>query len=282
MTEGGLTSTPHNLQDEVAVLTKPTYKGYPEETGLHVATHEFQKMHEPKISKLKGACTSSARLVFQYWLKDIHVHVQDRRLMQREAIQLVKDFTTECAWDEMEFYMGMVAEDQSFEGLTDHLHNAFQSGETLSKLINDLHGWSQKAHLTKDTVTDDLQVLARKIIVHKASFCLKANNQLKTQYAHITGSILCGHGPSALQFSPEKETFTRFLGYLVTMFRGHARQSKSSVTSKGTDSEVNQISGLENKLSRNYRQCQNKINMQEAQINSLQNQNTQLKGPLPT
>ena len=30
----------------------------------------------------------------------------------RKAIQLVKDFTTECAQDEVEFYMGMVAEEE--------------------------------------------------------------------------------------------------------------------------------------------------------------------------
>ena len=66
-------------------------------------------MQEPKIGKLKGGYSSSARLIFQSWLKDIHVYVEDRRLTQREAIQLVKDFTAEHAWDEVEFYMGMVA-----------------------------------------------------------------------------------------------------------------------------------------------------------------------------
>ena len=38
--------------------------------------------------------------------------------MQREAIQLLKDFIAEHAQDEMEFYMGIVTEEgQSFEGL---------------------------------------------------------------------------------------------------------------------------------------------------------------------
>ena len=37
----------------------------------------------------------------------------------------------EHAQDEVEFCMGMMAEeDQSFEGLIDHLHDALQSGET--------------------------------------------------------------------------------------------------------------------------------------------------------
>ena len=85
--------------------------------------------------------------------------------MQRETIQLVKDFTAKCTQDEVEFYMGMVVEeDKSFEGLIDHLCDTFQSGDTLSKLISDFYGWSQKTQETEDTFADDLQVLARKII----------------------------------------------------------------------------------------------------------------------
>ena len=64
---------------------------------LHVAAHEFSKMWEPKFSKLKGGYSSSASLIFQSLLKDICVHVEDRRLTQRKAIQLVKDITAECA-----------------------------------------------------------------------------------------------------------------------------------------------------------------------------------------
>ena len=85
--------------------------------------------------------------------------------MQREAIQLVKEFTAKHTQDEVEFYMGMVAEeDQSFEGLIDHLCDAFQLGETLSEFISDFYGQSQKTRETEDTFADYLQVLARKII----------------------------------------------------------------------------------------------------------------------
>ena len=103
-------------------------------------------MHEPKISKLKGGYTSSAGLIFQSWLKDICVHVQDIKLTQREAIQLVKDFTMECAWDKVELYIGMIAEEQSFEGLIEHLQDAFQSGETLSELIIKFYDWGDQGH----------------------------------------------------------------------------------------------------------------------------------------
>ena len=186
MTEGSFTSsTPCIQQEEVALPSKPIIQSHPEEIGLHVAVHKFRKMQEPNISKLKGGYSSSAGLVFQSWLKDIHVHVEDRRLTQRETIQLVKDFTAEHAQDEVEFYMGMVTkEDQSSEGLIDHLHDSFQSGKTLSELISEFNGWSQKARETKYTFANDLQVLARKIIAHKPSFCKEVNQQLKAQYMH--------------------------------------------------------------------------------------------------
>ena len=150
---GVVSSTPHRYQEEVVLPSRPTESNHPEEVRFHAAAHKFRKMQEPKISKLKGSYSSSAGLIFQPWLIDIHVHVEDRRLTQREAIQLVKDYTMECAWDEVEFYMGMIAEeDQSFEGLIDHLHDAFQSGGTLSELISDFYGQSQKARETEHTL----------------------------------------------------------------------------------------------------------------------------------
>ena len=58
--------------------SRPVKRNHPEDVGLHVAAHKFQKMWEPKISKLKGGYSSSAGLIFQSWLKDIRVHVDDR------------------------------------------------------------------------------------------------------------------------------------------------------------------------------------------------------------
>ena len=83
---------------------------------MKVAVQEFHKLHEPKINKLKGGYSANANLIFQSWLKDINIHVEDQNLTEREAIQLVKDFTTERAHDEVGFYMGMITDDQqSFE-----------------------------------------------------------------------------------------------------------------------------------------------------------------------
>ena len=134
---------------------------------------------------------------------------------------------------------------------------------------------------TEDTFADDLQVVARKIIVWKPSFYLEANQWLKAQYAHtLQDPYYTAMVHSTLQSSQGEETFTRFQGHLVTMFDGCTRQRKSSATSSGINAKVSEVRDLEAKLSNNSRQWQHRINQQEAQISSLHEQNKQLKGLL--
>ena len=86
-------------------------------------------------------------------------------------MQLVKDFTAECACNEVEFYMGMVVDDQqTFEGLVQHLKNAFQSSKTTSKVISDFYARAQKKNKSEEVFADDLQILVCKIIARKPEF----------------------------------------------------------------------------------------------------------------
>ena len=175
---------------------------------------EFQKLHEPKINKLKGGYSATANLIFQSWLKDINAHVEDRNLTEREAIQLVKDFSAERARNEVEFYMGMITdEQQSFDGLVNHLKNAFQLGETVSELISDFYSHHQKKNESEDAFAEDLQILVWKIIARKPSFRAEANEQLKSQYAHkLHDQYYAAIAQSVLQTSDPSETFMQFLG----------------------------------------------------------------------
>ena len=79
---------------------------------MKVEAQEFCKLCKPKINKLKGGYSATANLTFQSWLKDINIHVKDWNLTERKAIQLVKDFTAERACNEVEFYMGMITDNQ--------------------------------------------------------------------------------------------------------------------------------------------------------------------------
>ena len=74
-------------------------------------------------------------------------------------MQLGKDFTTEHAHDKVEFYMVMVVEDQQmFEDLMQHLKNAFQLRQTISKQISDFYVWAQKKNESEDIFAYDLQI----------------------------------------------------------------------------------------------------------------------------
>ena len=127
-------------------------------------------------------------------------------------MQLVKDFTAEHARDEVKFYMEMVAEEQqTFEGLVQHLKNAFQSGETTSKLISDFYGWAQKKKESKEAFVDELQILVHKIIARKLKFRQDANEQLKSQYAHkLKDPYYAAIDHNMLQSLEDSESFNQF------------------------------------------------------------------------
>ena len=83
--------------------------------SLQAAATDFKKLHELKGAKFKGGYSSDASLVFQSWLKDIQVYTIECCLSQQEAIQLVKDYTSEQARSEVEYYLGLTPkEEQSF------------------------------------------------------------------------------------------------------------------------------------------------------------------------
>ena len=108
--------------------------------SLQAAATEFKKLHELKVAKFKGGYSSNASLAFQSLVNDIWVYTIECHLSQWEAIQLVKDYTSEQARSEVEYYLGLTPEEeQSFQGLIDHLSLTFQSCKTVSSLIADFY-----------------------------------------------------------------------------------------------------------------------------------------------
>ena len=179
-------------------------------------------------------------------------------------MQLIKDFTAECAHNKVEFYMGMVVEEQqTFEGLIQHLKNAFESGKTISKLISDFYGWAQKKNESKDVFADYLHVLVQKIIARKPELRKDANEQLKSQYAHklkdpYYAAIAC----SMLQSSDNMESFTKFQGCLAMTFSGNSRLGKTGSHTAAVEVSscvISEEAGEHRELSKNSRQRQNKI-----------------------
>ena len=233
--------------------------------SLQAAATEFKKLREPKVAKFKGGYSSNASLVFQSWLKDIRVYTIEHHLSQWEAIQLVKDYTSEQARSEVEYYLGLTPEqEQSFQGLIDHLSLAFQSCETVSSLIADFYNLVPEDQGNWRCLrADELQILVRKIIARKPEFIHEANQALKHQYAQnlrdpYFGVVARGQCLS----SPDSESFTQFRGRLALMFNSWGKQQCARVNVTSTAVE----SGDSEHLSCNSRQRQNKIDAQAAEI----------------
>ena len=176
--------------------------------------------------------------------------------------------------------MGMIMDDQqTFDGLVNHLKNAFQLGETVSELISDFYGHHQKRNESEDVFVDDFQILVRKIIACKPSLREEANKQLKCQYAHklhdqYYAAIAC----SALQTSDHTESFTQFCGCFTLTFGSHSKPGKISSQATAIKTTASTISEVfwEPKLSKNSQQRQNIINQQAFKISSPEAQNQKL------
>ena len=141
--------------------------------------------------------------------------------------------------------MGMITDDQqSFDGLVNHLKHAFQSGEIMSELISDFYsGWHQKKNESEDAFADDLQILVRKIIACKPSFRAEANEQLKNQYAHkLHDQYYAAIAHSVLQTSDPLETFTQFWGQLALTFGSNSKLGKVSSQTAAIETTASMIS----------------------------------------
>ena len=170
------------------------------------------------------------------------------------------------ARSEVEYYLGLTPEEeQSFQGLIDHLSLAFQSCEMVSSLITDFYNQSQKIWETKDAFADELQVLVRKIVAQKPELISEANQALKHQFAqNLRDPYFRVVARGQCLSSPDSESFMQFWGRLALMFNSWGKQhAKASVTTAAVDS------GDQEYLSCNSRQRQAKIDAQAAKIASM-------------
>ena len=128
------------------------------------ASKEFCWMREPKITKFKGSYSADAELQFRSWRNDVLSHIQDCKLDNKAAIQLIKDMTAESAHCEVEFQLDLCGSDTSCQDLIKHSSVAFQGGNDEANLLAEFYSHSQKAKETEEAFADELQILARKVI----------------------------------------------------------------------------------------------------------------------
>ena len=64
----------------------------------------------------------------------------------------------------VEFQLDLYSGDINYQDLFKHLSVAFQGGNDKANLLVEFYNYSQKAKETEEAFTDELQILARKVI----------------------------------------------------------------------------------------------------------------------
>ena len=244
------------------------------------ASKEFRRMREPKITKLRGGYSADAELVFRSWRVDILANIHDRELDNKSAIQLIKEQTLDNARREVEFQLDLCGGVITYEDLLKHLSIAFQGGDDEANLLAEFYSRAQKTKETEEAFADELQILARKVIIKKPDFRVNLDSTLKQRYA----SQLLDHNSvsiaKTLLVQMSKCSFTEFRNELArvldTRRKAIAKASLKPVTSKAIEVEEDEEqdalpppSKSSNKPSSSIIKKDKKINAQSAQIKDL-------------
>ena len=200
------------------------------------ASKEFWRMREPKITKLRGGYSADAELVFRSWRADILANIQDRELDNKAAIQLIKEQTLDNAHREVEFQLDLCGGVISYQDLLKHLSIAFQGGDDEANLLAEFYSCAQKVKESEEAFADELQILARKVIINKPDFMVNLDTTLKQRY---DSQLLDRNSTSiakTLLVQTSKCSFTEFCNKLArdldTRRRAITKASVKPVTSK--------------------------------------------------
>ena len=241
---------------------------------------EFWHMQEPKITKLRGGYSADTELVFRSWRVDILANIHDRELDNKSAIQLIKEQTLDNARHEVKFQLDLCGGVIAYEDLLKHLGITFQGGNNEANLLAEFYSHAQKMKETEEAFADELQLLARKVIIKKPDFRVNLDSTLKQHYASQLLDRNSASIAKTLLVQMSKCSFTEFRNELArvldTRHKAIAKASLKPVTTKAIEVEEDEEqdalpppSKSLNKPSTSIIQKDKKIHAQSAQIKDL-------------
>ncbi len=246
------------------------------------ASKEFRRMREPKITKLRGGYSADAELVFRSWRADILANIHDRELDNKSAIQLIKEQTLDNARREVEFQLDLCGGVITYKDLLKHLSVAFQGGDDEANLLAEFYSRAQKSKETEEAFADELQILARKVIIKKPDFRVNLDTTLKQRYASQLLDRNSASIAKTLLVQMSKCSFTEFRNELArvldTRRKAIAKASLKPVTTKSVEAEEEEDQEADappssikssNKPSTSNIKKDKKIHAQSAQIKDL-------------
>ena len=203
------------------------------------ASKEFQRMWEPKITKLHGGYSADAELMFWSWQVDILANIQDRELDNKAAIQLIKEQTLDNACQEVKFQLDLCGGNITYQNLLRHLSITFQGGDDEANLLAEFYSHGQKLKESEEAFADELQILACKVIIKKPDFRVNLDTTLKQHYASQLYNRNSTSIAKALLVQMELCSFTEFCNELARVLGTHqcaiSNANMKSVTTKSVE-----------------------------------------------
>ena len=203
---------------------------------------EFWQMREPKITKLRGGYSTDAELMFRSWKSDILANISNRELDNKAAIQLIKEQTLDNACREVEFQLDLCGGNITYQDLLQHLGIAFQGGDNEANVLAKFYSRRQYAKESEESFTDELQLLARKVISKKPDFRVNLDNTMIQRYASQLYDRSNASIAKALLLQMPTVSFTQYCNELARVLGTRQCQNKGvsskaiSATQEGTES----------------------------------------------
>ena len=101
---------------------------------------------------------------------DILVHITNRELDNKVAIQFIKEQTLDNAHCEVEFQLDLCGGKITYQDLLKHLSITFQGGDNEANILAKFYSHAQHAKESEEVFAVELQLLARKVISKKPNF----------------------------------------------------------------------------------------------------------------
>ena len=234
------------------------------------ASKEFCRMHEPKITKLRGGYSSDAELMSRSWKSSILVHINDRELDNKSAIQLIKEQTLDNACHEVEFQLDLCGGKITYQDLLQHLGITFQEGNDEANVLAEFYSRRQYSKESEEALADELQLLAGKVISKKPDFRVNLDTTMKQWYASQLYDCSNASIAKALLLQIPNVSFTQYRNELARVLGTCQHPSKSvssksmSATSEGTESEEE-----DKAVSKSQHEHDKEISAQSSQIKDL-------------
>ena len=236
------------------------------------ASKEFWQMREPKITKLRGGYSADTELIFWSWRADILANIQNREVDNKAAIQLIKEQMLDNARHEVEFQLDICGGNITYQNLLRHLSITFQGGDDEANLLAEFYSRGQKLKESEEAFADELQILARKVIIKKPDFRNNLDTTLKQRY---TSQLLDRNSTSiakTLLVQMQQCSFTEFRTELArvlgTRRRAISKARAKPVMTKSVEVEE-EDAPLPLKPSKSLIKKDKKISAQSAQIKDL-------------